>query len=374
MKIKNQILSFIILALVAVTTFSCSTDNTDAIVPLKSIMDIAKSDSNFTALVAAIQKTGLDSATSSPLSSAGSYTVFAPTNVAFAALPITQLQTAASISALDPVVDAGLIATLKLILQNHILGIGTKADDLIVNTATGITGYSKTFAYYKATPTATSGANLSMFVNKVGSDVLVNGGASNGGAKVTTADIPASNGFIHVIDHVLSLPTIVSQVIANPDFSSLLSVVTSVSGGTYGNQAPVLGVLAGATAGASTALTVYAPVNTAFATALGAGGSLTGSFFATPALTETNIAKVLKYHVQTNNFPASSATSYTSATATTDQIVTTLLTQKFTILKGTVKVTELPVITVPASNMKIVNIQASNGVIFAMDRVLQPVL
>jgi uncharacterized surface protein with fasciclin (FAS1) repeats len=43
------------------------------------------------------------------------------------------------------------------------------------------------------------------FVNTVGSDVVVNGGSSNGGAKVTAADIEASNGIVHVIDAVLKL-------------------------------------------------------------------------------------------------------------------------------------------------------------------------
>jgi uncharacterized surface protein with fasciclin (FAS1) repeats len=54
--------------------------------------------------------------------------------------------------------------------------------------------------------------------------VLVNGGVSNGGAKVTAADIEASNGIVHVIDAVLKLPTIVNQIKANPSLSSLLSV------------------------------------------------------------------------------------------------------------------------------------------------------
>jgi uncharacterized surface protein with fasciclin (FAS1) repeats len=45
--------------------------------------------------------------------------------------------------------------------------------------------------------------------------VVVNGGVSNGGAKVTAADIEASNGIVHVIDAVLKLPTIVNQIKAN---------------------------------------------------------------------------------------------------------------------------------------------------------------
>jgi hypothetical protein len=59
--------------------------------------------------------------------------------------------------------------------------------------------------------------------------VVVNGGVSNGGAKVTAADIEASNGIVHVIDAVLKLPTIVNQIKANPSLSSLLSVVSAPS-------------------------------------------------------------------------------------------------------------------------------------------------
>jgi uncharacterized surface protein with fasciclin (FAS1) repeats len=74
--------------------------------------------------------------------------------------------------------------------------------------------------------------------------VLVNGGVSNGGAKVTAADIEASNGIVHVIDAVLKLPTIVNQIKANPSLSSLLSVVASAP------QASVLATLNAATGAA----------------------------------------------------------------------------------------------------------------------------
>jgi uncharacterized surface protein with fasciclin (FAS1) repeats len=46
------------------------------------------------------------------------------------------------------------------------------------------------------------------FVNRVGSDVLVNGGVSNGGAKVTAE---ASNGIVHVIDAVLKLQQLLTK-------------------------------------------------------------------------------------------------------------------------------------------------------------------
>jgi uncharacterized surface protein with fasciclin (FAS1) repeats len=297
-------------------------------------------------------------------SAAGSYTLFAPTNASFA--------TYTSVLFPAGITDAILVDTngvplttlsslqkaeLKRLVQNHILGVGTKADDLLAF------GYSKTFA------SGVGSTTLSMFVNKPVADVLVNGGATNGGATITTADIDASNGIIHKVDAVIKFPTIVSHVIANPDLSSLLGVVTSTATGTYGDQSALLATLNGATATA--ALTVFAPTNAAFATATAATGFYNGAI-----VTPANTTKLVRYHMTSGNSTSSSATSWTSSSATTDVTITTLAatTQKFLITKGTLKITELPAITVPASNMKIVNIQASNGNIHTIDRVLQPIL
>ena len=109
----------------------------------------------------------------------------------------------------------------------------------------------KLLGYYKATAAATSGANLNIFFNKPATDILINGGAANGGAKITTADIDASNGVVHVIDAVLALPTIVNQIAANPSFDSLLGLVKSPA------QATVLATLTAATGTAP--VSVYAP-------------------------------------------------------------------------------------------------------------------
>lgn len=365
---KNQIIKLVFALTLAFTAFSCNNDgNNDEIVKLPTIVDIAKSNPDLSILVVALTKTGL----ATTFTSSGSYTVFAPTNAAFTAAGISE----ASISAMT----APQLAGLKLILQNHVLGVGTKAIDLLPNAALGITGYSRTFGYYKAKTTDTTGANLSMFVNQVGADVLVNGGSTNGGSKVINADIEASNGIIHTIGNILVLPTIVSQVKANPDlFSTLLTVLsgTSTVPGLYGDQSAILTGLTNALGESNTtSISLFAPTNAAFAKATASGGFLTNStFFGTPALTATNIANVLKYHYQSGNFPSFNATSYSAATATNDQLVTTALGQSIKILKYTVKVIEQPVINLPASNMKVVNIQGTNGVIFAMDRVLQPVL
>jgi uncharacterized surface protein with fasciclin (FAS1) repeats len=351
MKIKNQIIKLMCLFAVAFTTFSCtSDDNNKEIAKLPTILEIAQADpANFSILIEALKTTSL----TPTVSGQGSYTVFAPTNTAFTAAGFTE----AGIKALNPAVpaDATTIASLKKILQNHILGVGTKADDLLT------AGYVKTFASGSGT-----GTTLSMFVNKSGADVLVNGGSTNGGAKVTKADIDASNGIVHVVDSVILLPTILNHAIANPAFSTLVSVVTS-TGGTFGDQTAVKTALMGATA--ALPLTVFAPLNSAFDTATGTGGFLTGAAVTTP-----NVTKVLQYHVSAGNLASSSATSWTSSSATANVSITTLSTQKFSIQLGTVKITELPAITAPASLIKVVNVQATNGIVHAIDRVLQPVL
>jgi uncharacterized surface protein with fasciclin (FAS1) repeats len=93
---------------------------------------------------------------------------------------------------------------------------------------------------------------------------LVNGGVANGGAKVTTANIVASNGLIHVVDGVILL-TIVNHI--KPKFIFI--------GSSYiCPQASVLATLTGATAAVS--ITVYAPDNGAFTAATATGGYLVG--------------------------------------------------------------------------------------------------
>jgi uncharacterized surface protein with fasciclin (FAS1) repeats len=343
MKIKNQILYFVTILSVALMTFSCTNDDTKDVVKLPSIVDVAKADpANFSILVDALKKTSLDVTLGNP----GSYTVFAPTNGAFTAAGITS----ASINALNPLVaaDAIKIADLKLQLQNHVIGVGTRTSDLLA------VGYYKTFGFLKTTATSTSGANLSIYFNKPASDILINGGATNGGAKITAADIDASNGVVHVIDAVLLLPTIVNQIVANPSLTSLLGVVKSAP------QSSVLATLNAATGAAP--VSVYAPNNDAFTAALGTGGYLVGK-------TDADITKILNYHLEKTNRVAASTTAFS---ATADITVTTLFpTYTSVITKATLKIVDKSSPAVNA-NVKVLNIQGTNGSIQIIDKVLQP--
>jgi len=341
MKLKKQILYFASIFVLILSTISC-TDDTKEVVKLSSIVEIAKADpANFSILVDALKKTSLDVTLGNP----GSFTVFAPTNAAFTAAGYSS----ASINALDPLVpaDAIKIADLKLRLQNHVIGIGTRADDLVAG------GYFKTFGFLKTSATATSGANLSVFINKTAADVLINGGNTNGGAKVTKADIDASNGVLHVIDNVLSLPTIVNQIAANPSLSSLLNTVKSAP------QATVLATLTAATGAAP--VSVYAPNNDAFTAALATGGYLVGK-------TDADITKILNYHLEKSNRVAGSTTAFSTSA---DVTVNTLFTPNTLVLtRSTLKIVDKSTPAVNA-NARVLNIQGTNGSIQIIDKVLQ---
>jgi uncharacterized surface protein with fasciclin (FAS1) repeats len=179
---------------------SCSSDD-DSGTTEKTIAETAQATPDLSILVAALQRADLVTT----LNGNTEYTVFAPTNAAFNAF--LSANSFASI-------DAVPIPVLKEILLNHVIAGTYESTNLT-------TGYVKTLA--KGSASATN--NMSMFINTSGS-VTLNGGTSNGGATVTTADISASNGVVHIVNGVIGLPSIVNHAIANSDFSTLVSALT----------------------------------------------------------------------------------------------------------------------------------------------------
>lgn len=140
--------------------------STAEIPAMKTIVQTAVDAGSFTTLVAAVQAAGLVETLSGP----GPFTVFAPTDAAFAKLPEGTV--------------AGLLkdkAQLASILTFHVLAGTVMAGDVIQ--ANG------------AKPNTVNGLPLDIVVR--GGKVYVNG------AQVESADIVASNGVIHVIDSVL---------------------------------------------------------------------------------------------------------------------------------------------------------------------------
>jgi uncharacterized surface protein with fasciclin (FAS1) repeats len=135
----------------------------------QDIVDTAVAAGSFTTLVAAVQAAGLVDT----LKGEGPFTVFAPTDDAFAKLPAGTVE-----SLLEPANKDKLAA----ILTYHVVAGAVPASEVVELTAA---------------PTV-NGATVSISVE--GDTVMVNE------AKVVSADIMTSNGIIHVIDTVLLPP------------------------------------------------------------------------------------------------------------------------------------------------------------------------
>jgi len=321
------------IAFLAVSVLSCSDDNESQ----PTIVDIASSNADFSTLVRALERTDLVET----LDGSGQFTVFAPTNEAFNTF-FASLGPGVTVENVDAVV-------LKSILLNHVIGSEIKSGALPAAT------YASTLSPFN---TSVNAPTISMFVQKSGSVVTINGGSANGGATVTSADLDASNGVIHVVGNVIAIPTIVNHVIANPDFDTLQAVVTSTSG-AFGDQSGVLNALVGLTAAAPA--TLFAPNNTAFTNAT------TGTGFAVGA-NAAQVSTVLQYHVTTaGNVRANQLTNNQVVPMFTSPV------QNVTVILGTGTVD----IKDTATNLSRVfqaDIQASNGVIHGVNRVLQPAL
>jgi transforming growth factor-beta-induced protein len=219
--IIQNLAAFSLLA-VALGAAGCSADDEMADESV-TLVDIAAGDENFSTLVAALDKAGLVEA----LQGEGPFTVFAPTNAAFAAAGITDL-------------DALSADELASILLYHVVPGSVSSSEIPAKADT-------------------------LSTNEWGNGLTVlfdtTDGVSVNGASVTTADLMADNGVIHVIDDVLLPPSIVDMAQIG-GFDSLVGAVLAaddLEGGPSVAEALV----------ADAPYTVFAPINQAF-TDLGA--------------------------------------------------------------------------------------------------------
>ncbi|MCC7244182.1 MAG: fasciclin domain-containing protein [Saprospiraceae bacterium] len=145
--------------------------------PTQDIAQVAIGNGSFTALVAALQKTGLTNVLMQP---GGNFTVFAPTDAAFAALP-APLNNAANISGIT---DAATINLLKSVLRYHLIGARVFSVDL----REGLNA-----------PTV-QGPTVNITLS---GGPKVKGSGNQTGSNIVLTNINARNGVIHVIDQVL---------------------------------------------------------------------------------------------------------------------------------------------------------------------------
>jgi uncharacterized surface protein with fasciclin (FAS1) repeats len=146
--------------------------------PSKNIVENAVNSKDHTTLVAAVKAAGLVDT----LAGKGPFTVFAPTNDAFAKLPA---------GTVDTLVKPESKATLTKILTYHVVAGKMGAAELMKAIKDG---------GGKASLKTVEGENLTAM--QAGSTIEITD-AKGGKSKVTIADVNQSNGVIHVVDTVL---------------------------------------------------------------------------------------------------------------------------------------------------------------------------
>ncbi|MEC3877880.1 fasciclin domain-containing protein [Chryseobacterium salviniae] len=303
--------SFLALSLVVI---SCDDNDDDEMTQMdKNIATLVSERSDLSLLRAAVTRAGLGAT----LSESGSFTVFAPTNDAF---------TSAGLGS-EAAINAVPVETLKNILLYHVF---TQK-----YAASGIPS---------GTTELTTASNSKAYVSKKSNGVYING------AMVTTADVNASNGVIHVINKVLMPPAgnIVQVAQGNSNLSFLVAAVVRASEGST-NVASVLSTTNG--------LTVFAPTNQAF---INAGFTSIASI---QAANPNTLASILTYHVISARVFSSDLTEgATPATLNGANVTITL--------SGGAKVKGNG--NPSASNITSTDIMATNGVVHVIDRVLLP--
>jgi uncharacterized surface protein with fasciclin (FAS1) repeats len=279
--------------------------------PQRNIVELAQNTPDLSILVEAVTAAGLANTLST-----GMLTVFAPTNAAFAAL-LTELGvTKEALLANKPLLTA--------VLTYHVLGSKVMRADVPLGKA--ITPVSGGFFKIESN----NGLKITDGRNRM--------------STITSTDIQASNGVVHLVDKVL-LPAdkdIVATASALPDFSILVEAVVA---------AGLVTTLQG-----TGPFTVFAPTNAAFAALLTELGVSKAELLANTAL----LTKVLTYHV----VPA----RVLKAEVPVNTAITTVQGQTFTINSSLV-ITDQNMRT---SNITAADVFTSNGVIHVVDKVILP--
>ncbi len=242
-------------------------------------------------------------------------TLFAPTNDAFAAAGITDVNGADAILAYHVINGATIMASMLPTTDGSAAEVGTV------------------------------GGNI--YVTNAGSGVFI-----NGTTEVVATDIIGSNGVVHVIDRTLVPPTnTINEIVAsfagdNPGEFTLLSAALARAGlaDFFSGDGPY---------------TVFAPTDTAF---LAAGYDEAEINATAPAA----LAGILTHHVVKSN-------AYVFSTDLSNGAVPMLNDQNVTINLGNLTVQDANGSTTAASLLTdLLNVHATNGVIHVIDKVLLP--
>lgn len=321
------------------------TEEDDAADELGTIVDVAVGAGSFETLVAAVTEAGLVDT----LSGEGPFTVFAPTDDAFAA-------------ALD-----ALGLTASELLASEALG-----DILTYHVVAGAVDAATAISLDGQSAATVQGEEIAISV--VDGSVVINDSAT-----VIQADVAASNGIIHVIDAVILPPTIAEALLGDPMEESDEAMADEADEtveeeevaeelGTIVEVAAEAGIFttllaAGDAAGLSPVLdapgdyTIFAPTDDAFAAALEALGLTAEELLADTA----TLTSILTYHGLLGSVDAA------AAIALDGQSVATINSAEIAI-----SVVDGNVVINDTATVIQADVAASNGIIHVIDAVLLP--
>lgn len=319
----KNVLKIAFILFVSIGIISCSGDddnnNEDPNAGV-TIAGFVADNPDYSSLLAALERADLVSV----LDGTDQFTVFAPNNAAFNAF-----LSANDFDSLNEVPTD----LLSNVLLNHVVAGSVESTELS-------TGYINTLAVYGATA-----ANLSLYVD------TSNGVSLNGVSNVSAADINVSNGVIHAVETVIGLPTVVTFATADPTFTNLVAALTRE------DQPDYVSILSTGLGTDPAPFTVFAPTDAAFVDLLDELGASSLADIDAATLTATlNTHVVGGANVRQDDLE--------------DGVVTTL--------GGDVTIGATDGTITDAngrvSNIIVVNVQAANGVVHVIDKVILPEL
>ena len=313
----KRFLLYACVALIAALSFAPLSQVAQAQTAPADIVDTAVAAGSFNTLVAAVQAAGLVET----LKGEGPFTVFAPTDDAFAAIPKETLDALLA----DPSGD------LTQILLYHVVPGKVMAADV------------------------TDGLEATTAQGGTVKFTVADGAVKINDATIVTTDIETSNGVIHVIDAVIMPPSGEETAAAAPaEEAELADIVdTAVSAGSFTTlvaaiqAAGLVDTLKG-----EGPFTVFAPTDDAFAALPSA---TLDALLADPS---GDLTQILLYHVVPGKVMAADVTDGLEATTAQGGTV------KFTVADGKVLINDATIVTT--------DIETSNGVIHVIDAVILP--
>lgn len=274
----------------------------------QTVSELIPDDDRFTVLEDALNRTGLFEL----LEDGGQHTIFAPTNAAF-----NKIFPDLGVDGVEDI-ETGF---MRSVLLYHII-------DNSVTSATLSSGYVPTM-----NTNSPDNRGVSLLIEK-GSTVRLNGNAN-----VTNADIEATNGVIHIIDRVLIPPAVYDIILVNPVLKVLSEALTEAKlDETLKSAGPY---------------TFFAPTDDAFELFL--SGLRTGI----KDISTEDLISLLSYHVVQDNLLLSELENGEVRTLNSEEVINIISNSLGLTINGD-------------ANIIAYDIQATNGVVHIISKVLSP--